>query len=234
MRHSRALPAKARRRESQGEFGARRVGVGMAWPQTGWRGRPARRRLPRPVPIAAPRFPPRRPLLRLLRGSVAAFLCGCASRAEASSSRACDVPRVSLDSQVSPPPLRRLERGAAPPGTWPPRAVLGDLLPRAGHRGVLRGLPHPVVLLLSMTTPRPWTRGDGVQNGHGLGLSYRSPRPSRAVPVHLPGGASRWARQGDRWASPSPGSVAPLPRSPRLPHQPHNSTSSGRGQCIQL
>lgn len=200
MRHSRALPAKARRRESQGVFGARRVGVGMAWPQTGWTGRPARRRLPRPVPIAAPRFPPRRPLLRLLRGSVAAFLCGCASRAEASSFRACDVPRVSLDS----PPLRRLERGAAPPGTWPPRAVLGDLLPRAGHRGVLRGLPHLVVLLLSMTTPRPWTRGDGVQNGHGLGLSYRSPRPSRAVPVRLPGGASRRARHGDRWASPPP------------------------------
>lgn len=46
MRHSRALPAKARRRESQGVFGARRVGVGMAWPQTGWRGRPAQRRPP--------------------------------------------------------------------------------------------------------------------------------------------------------------------------------------------
>lgn len=197
-----------------------------------WRGR--RRAGEAGQPRGAPRFPPRRPLLRLLRGSVAAFLCGCASRAEASSFRACDVPRVSLDSQVSPPPLRRLERGAAPPGTWPPRAVLGDLLPRAGHRGVLRGLPHPVVLLLSMTTPRPWTHGDGVQNGHGLGLSYRSPRPSRAVPICLPGSASRRARQGDRWASPPPGSVAPLPRSPRLPHQPHNSTSSGRGQCIQL
>lgn len=106
MRHSRALLTKAWRRGSQGVFGARRVSVGMEWLQMGWRGRPAQRPLAVPCAHRSPLLSPSltsvltSAMIQLLRFSVV-----LPPKQKPASFRTFDVLLVSLDLQVTPPPV---------------------------------------------------------------------------------------------------------------------------------